>query len=868
MPLLCLNNVNINISMIERIIVVPNTNKLNITLAYHNKNIFNTRILTPFQLAKEILMRNGLITQKEIISNKDELIYYKEIISNVSYFKTSKLADIKKINSTINTIRKLINNDEDARIKEKLSKGIFVEKNQALYDVYNTYIQKLNNENKTDAIGLIRYAIENTKSTNIELITINEYPLQPLEQELISKISNNVKAISVFDLFEIKENNIHINSYKNCYGSSNEVGQILDDIYTNNQADQCVIACADYSTYSQIFYDYACKYEIPLTFGNGISIINSYPGKLLQQYYRWLNEGNYGWKPFFKMIYSSYFNYELLDSLVVTDNEKEFDRSKFYDRLSRLRLTNNKDTNVIRIEELKKSISRREINDNYKLEKYIPGFEIIANELALPIEDFLSKYAVIRTDNEENNKLDESAKKVIIDEIISIKDMGLDIGDDVVETLLKKSAYKQGNKPGSIHISTIEDALSSLRNTLYVCGLSSTIYPGSPKENPLLLDSDLNDFNCKELTSEGKVKKKINDLLTLIKLATSLKNKINLSYAGLNVSELKNNNASSLLFEIYQKENEGKKLEDFKKEILNIPYFEPKLSNSREIGKAYNESKKIAFKAKEKNNANVSIDLYKYSPSALNTFFNCHKQFFYQNILKLNAPDDYYPYEVIPVTEQGTLVHALMDYLADHRIPKDDFLKLSGEVFDEYMKITVPLIPEKITNAKEEFLEMLANGWEMDEANKRELDFKEEDQDCKHKETGIIIHGYPDRVEKTKDGKAVIIDFKTERNKTSHKQDDIDTCLQVLIYAYIVENSMHKQINHCEYRMLRYKDGIVACKYDDEMKEKLNNKLQEFKAVMDSGDFSISPMTKEEEKEKCKYCKFGAICGKEVIEDE
>ena len=79
---------------------------------------------------------------------------------------------------------------------------------------------------------------------------------------------------------------------------------------------------------------------------------------------------------------------------------------------------------------------------------------------------------------------------------------------------------------------------------------------------------------------------------------------------------------------------------------------------------------------------------------------------------------------------------------------------------------------------------------------------------------------------------------------------------------------MHKQIDHCEYRMLRYKDGIVTCKYDDEMKEKLNNKLQEFKAVMDSGDFSIPPMTKEEEKEKCKYCKFGAICGKEVIEDE
>ena len=47
---------------------------------------------------------------------------------------------------------------------------------------------------------------------------------------------------------------------------------------------------------------------------------------------------------------------------------------------------------------------------------------------------------------------------------------------------------------------TIEDALSSLRNNLYVCGLSSTVYPGSPKENPLLLDDDLNPKPMKELT--------------------------------------------------------------------------------------------------------------------------------------------------------------------------------------------------------------------------------------------------------------------------------------------------------------------------------------------------------------------------------
>lgn len=854
--------------MKETIIIIPNSNKLRISLSYHERNLFNVRIFTPVELAREALLRSNKITDLSFISKDEELSYYKQILESVSYFKTTKLADIKNVNQTINTIRKLIVKDEKYEIKDKLNKGIFIEKNNALYEVYIKYIDRLKNEGKIDTIGLIRYAIDNVHKLTANFIILNEYPLQPLEEELINTASNNVNKMSIFDLFDVKENGVHVNSYKNCYGSSNEVGEIIDDIFTNNKMDQCVVACGDYSAYSQIFYDYACKYDIPLTFGSGISIVNSYPGKLLQQYYRWLSDG-FGWEPFFKLIFSPYFNFELFNSLVTTDNEREFDRSKFYERLSRLRLTNNKEINNQRIDDFRKSISRGEINDNNKLEKYVPSFEVISEELALPIEDFLDKYYTIRSNNETASKLDESAKKAIVNEIKSIKNIGLDISDDVIETLLRKPVYRQGNKPGHIHVTTIEDALSSLRNTLYVCGLSSTVYPGSPKENPLLLDSDLSDFGCEELKSNGKIITKRENLFTLVKLATSLNNKINLSYAGLNVSELKNNNASSLLFEIYQTENKEKNLDSFKKEVTNVSYFEPRLSNSREVGKAYNESKKIIYKVFSENIKNEPLDIGKYSPSALNTFFNCRKQFFYQNLLKLNAPDDYNPYEVISATEQGTLVHALMEYLADHRgLTKEDFIQLSSQVFDEYMKISVPLIPEKIDAIKEDFKEMVTNGFDMDEANKRDLFFKEEDQDCLHSETGIILHGYPDRVETTKDGKAVIIDFKTERDKKAHIKDDVESCLQVLIYAYIVENSLHKQVDHCEYRMLRYKDGIVTCKYDDEIKEELNKKLQEFKAALDSGDFSISPMSKDEEKEKCKYCKFGAICGKEVVENE
>lgn len=856
--------------MKEKIIVVPNNLDLVNSLAYHNIKFFNIRIFEPIELAREYLLRNGKICPLEFISKNEELIYYKKIIESINYFNSTKLEDIKRINQSINTIRKLVINDEDKEIKEALNKGIFKEKNDNLYKIYKEYSDILNKENKIDTLGLIRYAINNIKQLDIEIIVLNEYPLQPLELELIKKATNLIQQKSLFDLYEINKKDIHIESYKNCYGSNNEIASLIDDIYTNKNVDECVIACGNYQTYSQIIYDYACKYDLNISYGNGLSLINSYPGKLLKQYYYWIHEGNFGAEPFNKLIYSPYFNFDLLNSYLNFEIENKDDVPNFYDRLSKLRLTNNKEENKQTIIDFKKAISRKDFNDNYKLEKFVPSFEIFANEFSLPIEEFLAKYFKTRKTNEFIINFDECAKKAIVNEIKTIKKIGLDLTDDIIDGLLKKPIYRQGNKPGHLHITSIENALSSLRKNLYICGLSSSIYPGIPKENPLLLDDDLKAFNNEDLTSKGKIKTKRENLFNLISLANALDNNIYLSYPGLNVSELKNNNPSSLLFEIYKKE-EGQNisLDDFNKKIIKIGYFGPKLSKTRNIGDAYNDNKIInIINNASNNNKSIPIEINSYSPSALNTFFDCKKRFYFQYVLKIAAPDDYNPYEIISASEQGTLIHSLMEYLPDHQMNKDEFLDLAGKVFDEYMNISVPLMKENIQNTKEQFLEMALNGYDIDNKYKRKIAFKEEDKVTKHFESGINIHGLPDRVELNEDGKAIIIDFKTERRFDAHKKDDVDTCLQVLIYAYIVEKTMNIEIDHCEYRMLRYENGIITCKYDDEIKEKLTNKLIQFKNAIDNNDYSIEPMNEDEEKQKCKYCKYGNICGKVVTKNE
>ena len=100
--------------------------------------------------------------------------------------------------------------------------------------------------------------------------------------------------------------------------------------------------------------------------------------------------------------------------------------------------------------------------------------------------------------------------------------------------------------------------------------------------------------------------------------------------------------------------------------------------------------------------------------------------------------------------------------------------------------------------------------------------------------------------------------------KISHVQDDIDTCLQVLIYAYLMEHKGFK-ISGAEYRYLRLGE-VVTCRYDDEMKNALLERLNSFKESVLKGDFPLSQP--EEGADPCNYCKYGNICGKNLAESE
>ena len=762
-------------------------------------------------------------------------------------------------------------------------RGIFKEKNAALISVYKKYKEIIKERKLIDSVSMMRKAIEFCKPIEADFYTLKEYPLNPLERSLLNKVSEGrSQESSLMELFGVKATSLKISSFKNCYGAPNEVETILTHIYSNKNLDKCTVAVTDPGTYGQLFFDYALLYDMPITFGCGIPIINSNPAKLLVLYYQWMTGGFFGAAAINSMLSSKAFDRSKLYELY-PETDDGFSWGVYSDVLGGIRLTNDKTTNEKRIADFKKAIAEEEAIVDTKDEKAnkalntkkmcIPYLEVIAKELSMPAEDFIAKYSYIRKGSETNAQkllmlIDMAAVKAIYEELKVIRASGVEQAtEDMILNVLKIGVAGARSEEGKLFVTSIDGALASVRENVYIAGLSSSKYPGSPRENYLLLDDDLRLFGAgaEFMTSDGRIEHKRDSLLTLARLSSSLGADINVSFAGLNVSELKRDNASSLVFELYQEES-GKNAtsKELEEHITKIDYFEPAISGTRKVGEAYNDGKSIIQHPENdvRDAVKIHLDLDKeYSPSSLEVFFGCPRAFMLSNILGIPEPDDDKPFEVIAATESGTMAHALMEKLANSDMSLEEFLKLSGEYFDRFILQHPPLVAQNADAEREQFLDMMETAYGMDPH--REVVLKEENIHCVH-ECGVKLHGYPDRVEKLNDGSYLVVDFKSARN-VSHVQDDINKCLQIVIYAYLMEQKGYK-VSGGEYRYIRLGE-TVSCKYDAEMKQKLFDILSEFKQYMEAGEFPVSGLALEENRsdddtDPCKYCKYGLICGK------
>ena len=871
--------------MRERIILAPGVNATELTrsLAMHGVNCMNLRIVGAGELARIAMMRSGIAITEDFVSAREEAALVAEAVRGEAYFGRLTYSDIREIAAAIRRMRTLVpDGDEAERIAKTLGQGVFAEKNAALVSVCVKYLRLLAERKLMDSVSLVRRALQTCRAIDADFLVLREYPLNPLEKALLERLSGaQAQETTLAQLFRAEEAPLGIQDFKNCYGASNEVESILADIYAGKHPDQCTVAVTDPGTYGQLFFDCALRYDLPVTFGCGIPVINSNPAKLLVLYYRWMTDGFFGADAIRNLLTSSAFDRSKLEELY-PEPEEDFSRKALMEVLGGIRLTNDRTVNEQRIADFRKSIEEEEALVDPEDEKAyqafrrrklcIPYLEIIASELSVPAEEFISKYARIRRGFDTNAgrllmSLDQAALTALYEELQVIRRSGVEQdAEDMILNVLKTSVAGVRSEEGKLYVTGIDGALSCIREELYIAGLSASNYPGSPRENYLLLDADLKLFGegAEEMTSDGRIGRKRERLFTLARLASSLGSRIHISYAGLNVSELKRDNASSLVFELFR-EAKGRNAtsRELEEQIVRVDYFEPAVSAARMVGAAYNAGRRLIPHTEEAAEAaDVCLTLEKeYSPSALDTFFKCPRAFMLGRVLGIPEPDEDDPFQVIAPNESGTMAHALMETLGNSDMSRDDFLKLSGETFDRYILEHPPLVAQQADVERERFLDMMETAYRMDPH--REVVLGEEEVHCVH-ESGVKIHGFPDRVEKLDDGSCLIVDFKSARS-VGHEQDDIATCLQIVLYAYLMEQKGFR-ISGGEYRYIRL-GKTVTCRYDDEMKQQLLDRLNEFREHLEAADFPIPDEAYEENREQgdpdpCRYCKYAGICGK------
>lgn len=843
--------------MTEKILLLSGANGTELTrmMARFHNNSLGLRIMNAAEFARFVLMRSGILLEESFLPRKQEPAVIDSFVREISYFASAGYEDSEKIADALYRLRSLIAENEFEKLHGILPGGEFPDKNKSLLSVYDHYLAALKASKSIDTIGLLRKAMAEAKPLDCDVYTLREYPLTPLEYAMLLHLAPKQTHSSLSARLGVERVPLQNIDYTESYGASNEVEAIYNYIVSNNLPfDECVVAVANPNPYAQLFYDFSQSNDLPITLGCGIPILNSNPARLLKLLYDWNTTGYHGIDALTALLRSDALDQKkLLDALGI---EKAWQLDRIIQIAGQLRLN-------FDLEENNRKIAALPQND--KNATFYPCVSALSEELALGESKLLQKYALIR--DGAIGRVDRSALSVICDTLDAYaKFTGGSPLDQIIPEILQRSVCSENSREGALFVTGISGAMASMRKHLFVVGMSASNFPGTPRENYLLLDSDYSLFADEWLVGEEMLPTSINlvqwkkDALEyLLTLASALDVNVHISYSGYDLAALKEENPSSVLFDIFkQQHGEEATLQQYKDAFRHVGYFDGQVSGDHTIGRAYIQGKEILCQGADFSEVACSHTLAKaFSPTAIDDFFSCPQHFFLTRILGVQEeePDD--PFTVIDAKSIGKLAHSLMEELADSPCDKDTFLQKADAAFTEFLLSRPPIHSETAEREKSIFCKMMANAYDQDPKN--EVLASEEKQTFLHS-SGVLLEGYPDRVEKTPEGEYIIADYKTGK-RIAHQANDIDTCLQVVIYAYIMEQK-NIPISRCEYRYLR--DGVtVPCRYDDSMKEKLNDKLLAFKNALTTGQFPCAVS-----KDSCKYCTLANICGRDLQPEE
>lgn len=774
----------------EKIIYSDTLNQTELlrTLAKRGAKTLGLRVMSSYELALFVLSKLGIKKEGRYLNNEEQdYVYY-------SMLKLDSFNDASNIRYAINSFRDTGKGNSYNELEPFLNKE-FAKKLNAIKDAFTKYSQYKKDNNLYDLFDLL-YELKGAQNKlTEEVIYFKDLPYSQLAVAVFSNIFS-LQEKSFSDICNQKERSLDI---QKCFGKGNEFACLLNHIADAGiSLDQCLVVLTDPSDITGLINRFN-QYQIPFTSSIGYPFGQTNVGKLIAKI-KMMKAMQFGVDAYKGLFEAPYFN-------------KDNYLSSFTDKKAK--------NNLIKyVGWLKPSFEKELIVVDASL--YNPDMYKALQNICQDINNAKDKYYEFIEKNVVVDEYNFEALTLLKNCLDKCEQYNVSF-DVVVDSLLSSMVSQHISHSGAVHISSLSQGFSSLREHLFVVGLDSS-FPGNPKENYLIYDEEYRKMGANQCASSEVVafKKKMMDLLI-----DSSKH-AHLSYSYFNNIDVKEINPSSV---IYQRVNDEKEIKEFS-------YEQDDLSLNRNLITKYNEGKisdSIVLANKYKYDPDEILER-EYKPSSFGDFFTNKLAFVLSVIFRISIdePDD--PYQVYSHSEKGTLFHKVMEHFDKSKLSEADFVNKGLQMFDDFIKTKPAIVNQSMLKERANFKKGLINCYQKDPGRKC-LKAEEEIKDVKV--YGLRFKGTPDRIEEfeIKGVKHyVLVDYKTG-TKLKHKDEDPLTCLQGLIYAEMIKQKYHIDIEYCEFRYPFVNDSVTIT-INSATDKALKDYIEQFKTAVKNHDFS------------------------------
>jgi ATP-dependent helicase/DNAse subunit B len=707
-----------------------------------------------------------------------------------------------------------------------------------------------------------------------------------------------------------------------------EVKQILQSIKSERTPlDENVVYYSNGDAYVTLFYHLSHKMNIPVTFGEGLPVLFSSPGRLVSGVIAWM-QNNYSAQGLIDLVN---------EGLLYFDDEAP-SKSRMAKALRDLQIGWSQERYV---KQLTAALEALDADDAYyesklselswlnkwfsSLFKKLPPYTLTLNykHCLTGIAYFLKNHG------KTSSALDEISKSAILEEIERILPYAdetlssYDAFEKLNDLLLSITVNQSRPKPGHLHVTSYKRGAYNSRQHVFLVGLDNKKFPGNVSEDPLLLDAERSGLNrnLPLLSNKGQ-----ENLYLLLQVLAQSAGKVTVSYCDFDINENRVVNPAFVVLQCYRmmtgdREAEFKSLKNLPTTIIaddifdDKDYWNEKLTSdvpvaiSDEILNHF-ENVKYGLTAETARHrtetseyeGRVQIDASEYDPrlnhakklsaGKLETLAKCPYSYFLKEVLRIKPIEEiaFDANKWLDPATRGSLLHSIFETFykqltAENAKPVyalhlDKLLALAIDLTQQQKEVLPPPNDRIYLRELNDILECCKIFLKEEERHSEDYNALEFEYSfgIGGKEPAVIklpsgefkLSGIIDRVDRSGNGRYHIIDYKTGSSYGYSKNGAFKggRQLQHMVYALAIEQ--HLQLGEGAVVESAYYFPTVkgmaekfVRKQDAALRTNGLSILEQLIDIIKHGHFEMT-----DDENDCKFCELKLICRRHLYDKE